>query len=149
MMQQAPSSVAMLLTSRNFHHGRGVIFRDGTETRAMIGVRQIVINRLGHADDAHFVIPLHRFLVNFVWSVLRIVPARVEKVADVVRLKNFEQAIHVFGGLFGLLIEIDLVTAGAERRAGRVFEPFDRSAFSSLMSISSSLRIPRMPLSPP
>jgi hypothetical protein len=36
----------------------------------MVGVREVVINGLRHADDAHFIIALHRFGVDLVGSVL-------------------------------------------------------------------------------
>ena len=84
---------------RDFRDGRGDVFGRGAETGAMVGVREIVIDRFRDADHAQLVVPLHRFLMDFVGSVLGVVPARVEKIADVVRLKNFEQPVHVFGGL--------------------------------------------------
>ena len=78
-------------------------------------MRQIVINRLRHTDDAHVPTALDGFEMNFVGRVLRIIAADVEKEPDIVRLENFEQPIHVLRGFLGLFLEIYFVTAGAER----------------------------------
>ena len=39
--------------------------------------------------------------------------------------KTSNKPVHVLGGLFGFLLEIDFVAAGAERRGGRVSQAFD------------------------
>ena len=88
-------------------------------------MRQVVVNGLGHADDAHFVAALDGLLVDLVRGVLGIVAADVKEVADVVGLEHLEQPVHVFGGLLRLLLEIDLVAAGAQRGGGRVFQALD------------------------
>ena len=95
----------------------------------MIGVRQVVVDRLGHANDTHFVTALDGFLVNLVGCVLGIVAARVEEVTNVVRLKNLEQPVHLARGSFGLVLEINFVPAGAEGGRGCVFQSFNRRPF--------------------
>ena len=66
-----------------------------------------------------------RLLVNLVRGVLRIIPSDIKEIADIVRLEDLEQPVHVLRGLFGLLLEIELVAAGAEGGGGRVLQPFD------------------------
>ena len=109
----------------DFHDGAGVVLGNGAKAGAMIGVRQIVINCFGDADDAHFVAAPEGFLMDFIGGVLRIVAAGIKEIANVVGLKHLEKAVHVPGGLFGFLFEINLVSAGAEGRSGGVFESFD------------------------
>ena len=77
----------------------------------MIGVGKVVVYGLGHPDDAQGIIAGNGLLVQFVGGVLGVVAARVEEIADVVSLENFKQAVHVLGGLIGLFLKIDLVTA--------------------------------------
>ena len=113
----------------NFDDSRGVVLDHRAVAGAVVGVRQIVIDGLGHADHPHFVVAFDGFLMNFVGRVLRIVAADVKEIADVVGLKNFEQPVHILRGLFGLLLEIDLVTAGAQRGGGRVSQALDRFGF--------------------
>lgn len=95
----------------------------------MIGVRQIIINGFGHADHAHLEAAPDRLQVDFVGGVLRVVAPRVKEEADVMRLENLEQPLHVPGGRLRFLFEINLVTACAQRRAGGVLEAFDRGGF--------------------
>ena len=126
MMQQAPSSVAMLPTSAAISITVAPLYlTDRTVARAVVGVRQVVVNGLGHADDAHFVTALDGLLVDFMGGVLGIIAADVKEIADVVRLEDLEQAVHVPGGLFGLFLEINFVTAGAQRGGRGVFEALD------------------------
>ena len=57
-----------------------------------------------------------------VGGVLTIVTAGIEKVADVVRLDHLKQAIHILLRLFGVFLEIDLITAGAQRGGRCMFK---------------------------
>ena len=91
----------------------------------MVGVRQVVVDGLGHTVDAQFVAAFDGLVMHLMGGVLGIVAADVEKVADVVGGEDFEEAVHVLGGLFGLVLEIEFVTAGAQRRGGSVFEALD------------------------
>ena len=104
----------------DLHDGGGVVLDDRAVARAVVGVGQVVVNGLGHADDAHVVAALDGFLVDLVGGVLGVVAADVEEVADVVGLEHLEQPVHVLGGLLRLLLEINLVAAGAQRGGGRV-----------------------------
>ena len=109
----------------DFHDGGGVVLDDGAVAGAVVGVRQIVVDGLGHADDAQVVAALDGLLVDLVRGVLRIVAADVEEIADVVGLEHLEQPVHVLRGLLGLLLEIDLVAAGAQRGRRGVAQAFD------------------------
>jgi hypothetical protein len=109
----------------DFHDGAGVVLGDGAEAGAMIGVRQIVVDGLGDADDAHFVAAPDGFVMNLVGGVLGIIAAGVKEIADVVGLEDLEKAVHFPRGPLGLFFEIDLVTAGAEGGGGGVFERLD------------------------
>jgi hypothetical protein len=51
--------------------------------------------------------------------------ADIEEEPDVVRLEDLKKAVHVFGGLFGFLFEVDFVAAGAKRGGGSVAQPLD------------------------
>ena len=110
----------------DLHDGGAVVFDDRSVARAVVGVRQIVVDRLGHAVDAHVITALDGLLVDLVGGVLRIVATGVEEVADVVRGEDLEEAVHVLRGLGGLLLEVELVATGAERRRRRVPQAFDR-----------------------
>ena len=91
----------------------------------MIGVRQVVINGLGDAVDAQLVAASARLLMYFESRVLRIVAADIKEVADVMRLKDLEEPVHVFAGLLWALLEIEFETACAQRGRRRVFEALD------------------------
>jgi hypothetical protein len=110
----------------DLHHGRRIIFDDRPIAGTTVRVRQVVVDGLGHADDTHIPIPPEGFEMNFVRGVLRIVAANVEEVADIVRLENLEEAVHVARGVLGLLFEIDFIAAGAQGGGGCVFQAFDR-----------------------
>ena len=86
----------------------------------MVGDRKVVVDGLGHTHHAQVVAAFDRLQMNLVRGVLGIVAARVEKVADIVGFKDLEETVHVFGRLFGLLAEINLVAAGAQCSRGRV-----------------------------
>ena len=86
----------------------------------MVGDRKVVVDGLGHTHHAQVVAAFDRLQMNLVRGVLGIVAARVEKVADIVGFKDLEETVHVFGRLFGLLVEINLVAAGAQCSRGRV-----------------------------
>jgi hypothetical protein len=90
-------------------------------------VGQVVVDRLGHADDAQLVTSFHGFFVNFVRGVLGIVATDVEKIADAVRRENLEEPVHVLGRRFRMRLEVDFVTAGPQGGRGRVFQPLDRA----------------------
>jgi hypothetical protein len=93
----------------------------------VIGVRQIVVDGVGDADHAHVPCTGLGLLVSLVGGVLGVVAAGVEEVADVVGLEDLEQTVHVLAGLLGVLLEINLVTAGAERGGGSVTQALDRA----------------------
>src|SRR5206468_4659522 len=91
---------------RNFHDRRAIVFNDRAVTGAMVGVRQVIINRFGNAVDAQLVSAGDGLLVNFVGGILGIVAADIKEVADVVGFKNVEEPIHGFGGLLQAVFEI-------------------------------------------
>ena len=76
----------------DFHDRGGGVLDHRAIARAAIGVRQVVVDGLGHADHAHFVAALDGFLVDLVGGVLGIVAADVKEIADVVRLEDLERA---------------------------------------------------------
>ena len=90
---------------------------------------KIVVNGLGHANDPQRISPFDRLFVNFMRGVLRIVSTRVKEKANVVCLKDFEQAIHVLGRLIGICFEIDFVSAGTQGSCWRVLQRFDGLGF--------------------
>ena len=104
----------------DFHHGGRVVLDHRAVSRAVVGGRQVVVDGLGHTHHAHVITALHRLQMDFVSGILGIVAARVEKIADVVGGEDLEKTVHVLSRLFGLLLEIDLVAAGAESRRRRV-----------------------------
>ena len=90
---------------------------------------KIVVNGLGHANDPQRISPFDRLFVNLMRGVLRIVSTRVKEKANVVCLKDFEQAIHVLGRLIGICFEIDFVSAGTQGSCWRVLQRFDGLGF--------------------
>src|ERR1051325_1561331 len=88
-------------------------------------MREIVVNGLRHADDAHFIAALHGALVDFIGGVLGIVATGVKEVANVVGLQNLEHSLNIGVSALGLLLEVQLVSASAERGGGRVFQTLD------------------------
>ena len=99
----------------DFAHGGGDILDRTGVAGAVVGAGEIVVDRLGHANHAEFVFLLLSELGNLVGSILRIIAADVEEVADVVRLEDFEHALEI-------LLALQLVAAGAEGRTRGVTE---------------------------
>ena len=97
----------------HFHHSGGVVLDHAAVARGMVGVREIVVDRLGDADGTDVVPAFGGFLVHLVGGVLTIVTAGIEKVADVVRLDHLKQSVHILLCLLGVFLEIDFITAGA------------------------------------
>ena len=95
----------------------------------MVGVWQVVVDGLGYADAAQWVVSLYGLVMHLVVGVLRVVAASVEKVADVVRLEDIKQPVHVPGSLFGVFLEANLITTGAQRGSGCVLEFLNRAGF--------------------
>ncbi len=89
---------------------------------------QVVVDRLGHANHAKLVAALDRLFMDLFGRVLRIVPARVEEIANIVGFEDLEQPVHVACGTFGLFLEIDFVPARAEGSSRGVLQPFDGMA---------------------
>ncbi len=92
-------------------------------------MRQIVINGFRNANDAQLIISFHRFFVDFMRGILRIIAANVKKVADIVRLKDFEKPLHIFARFLGIFFEIQFVAAGAQRSGRSVAQPGDGLGF--------------------
>src|SRR5207248_935043 len=91
----------------HFDDSGGIVFDGRAIAGATVGVGKIVINGLGDTDHPQFIVPLGRLFMDFVGRILRVVAADVEEIADVVRLKDLKQTVHVFGGLLGILFEIE------------------------------------------
>lgn len=102
----------------DFADGGGDVFDDGAVAWAVVGDGEVVIDGFGDADDAKGVALFLGEFGDLVGSVLGIVAAGVEEVADIVGLKDFEDAFEV--GLF-----FEFVAAGAEGGAGGVAEAAD------------------------
>ena len=107
-----------LVVAGDFLDGGGDVFDRAGVAGRVVGDGEVVIDRLRHADDAELVALLLGELGNLVCGVLRVVAADVEKVADVVRLEDLEDAFEV-------LLFLEFVAAGAEGGAGGVAEGAD------------------------
>ncbi len=110
---------------RGFARGNRDVLRHGAEARHAVGVRQVVVDGLRHADADDLVAELIADLGHLVSGVHGIVAAVVEEVADVVRLEYFDEAL-VLGAV--LLEALELVARGAESARRRVPEPLDGGA---------------------
>jgi hypothetical protein len=95
--------------------GQSDVLGDGTEAGAVVGQREVVIDGLGHADDAELIAALLGEGVDLGGGVLGIVAADVVEVTDVVGFEDLEDAVEVLGLLH-------LVAAGAERGARGVMQ---------------------------
>ena len=104
------------------HRDRGVL-RRRTEARAAIGDRQVVVDRLRHADAGQRVAEFFGEPRDLEGRVGRIVAAVVEEPAHVVRLEHLQQALVARAVGFQRL---ELHAAGTERAARRVGEGADR-----------------------
>ena len=63
--------------------------------------------------------------MHFIGGVLAVIAAGIKKVADVVRFDDFEEPFHIGLGLLRIGLEIDFITARAQRGGGRVLEALD------------------------
>ena len=90
-----------------------------------VGVRQVVVDGLRHADADDLVAELITDLRHLVSGVHGIVAAVVEEVADVVRLEDLDEAL-VLGAV--LLEALELVARRAEGARGRVSQSLDGRA---------------------
>ena len=91
------------------------VFRHRAEAGAAVGVRQVVVDRLRHADAGDRIAHRRADLRDLQGGVHRVVAAVVEEIADVVRPEDFDQAL-VFGAV--LLDALELEACRAEG-AGR------------------------------
>ena len=107
-----------LAVAGDFTDGGGEILDHAAVAGAVVGDRQIVVDRLRHTDNAELVALFLGEFGNLVGGVLRVIATDVEEVADVVRLEDLEHA-------FEILLLLELVTAGAEGGAGGVPEGAD------------------------
>ena len=107
-----------LVVAGQLAHGCADVFDHAPVARAVVGDRQVVVHGLRNADDTQFVALRLGELGNLVRSVLGIVAAAVEEVADVVRLEHLEDAVEV-------LLLLELVSAGSERGARRTAQGAD------------------------
>ena len=96
----------------DFHQGGRNVLRGGGKAGAVVRAIQVVVNGLGNADHAAFIVHLCAVAADFVAGVHGVVAAVVEEIADVVLLEDFENALVVGVVHIGIL---HLVTAGAER----------------------------------
>ena len=71
----------------------------------MIRGDQVVVDRLGNPDHPQCVILLLSKLRNLVSGILRIIPAGIKEIADVVSFENFDDTLVV-------LFSLELETAG-------------------------------------
>ncbi len=110
---------------RGLHHRRGVVLDRAAVARRVVGVWQVVVDCFRHADAAQRVAAFLGLEMHLVVGVLRVVAAGVKEIANVVRLEDLEQPVHVEGSLFGVFIETNLVAAGAQRGARSVLEFLD------------------------
>jgi len=113
--------------------------------RGSVRDRQIVVDRLGHANAGDRKIHLLAELRHLVGRVLRVTAAVVEEIADVMCLEYGNQPL-VFGPV--LLDAFQLVAAGAKGPAGVWRRAAMLAALSTLVSINSSCSAPMMPLRP-
>ena len=85
----------------------------------MVGAEQVVVNGLGDAHDPAGIAHLLHILGNFVAGVHGVVAAVVEEVADIVFLKNLQDALVI--GVICVRVS-DLVPAAAQGRGRGVLE---------------------------
>ena len=110
---------------RGFARGNRHVLRHRAEARRAVGVRQVVVDGLRHADADDAVAELITDLGHLVSGVHGIVAAVVEEVADVVRLEHFDEALV----LRAVLLEaLELVARRPESAGRRVSEALDSGA---------------------
>ena len=78
----------------------------------MIGAEQVVVNGFGNAHDAAFIVIFHHEFGDFIAGVHGIVAAVVEEIANVVFLKDLQDAAVI--GIVHIRVS-QLVAAGAQR----------------------------------
>ena len=103
-------------------HAGGHVLGHRAEARAVVGDRQVVVDRLGHVHGDERIAHLGGDARDLEAGVGGIVAAVVEEVADVVRLEHLDQALVLVAALLDAL---ELVAAGAEGAARRVHERAD------------------------
>ena len=76
------------------YHGADV-FHYTAVSRGVVGSHQVVVNRLGDADDTHFMAFFLSQLGDFVRGVLGVIASDVKEISNFVGLKNFQHALEV------------------------------------------------------
>ena len=101
----------------DFHDGGSDILGGGSIAGAVVGTGEVVVDGLGDAHDAAGIAVGEEELGDFVAGIHGVVAAVVEEVADVVLLKDFDDALIV-GFILGGVLEF--IAAGAERGGGGI-----------------------------
>ena len=96
----------------DLHAGGSDVSGCGAEARAVVGAVEVIVNGLGHADDAARIAHGLHVLGDFVACVHGVVAAVVEEIAHIILAENFENTAVVGVILAGIS---QLVAAGAQR----------------------------------
>ena len=112
-----------LHVQRRFHDRNRHVLGHGTESRAGVGHRKVVVHGLGNPDARDGEPEFRAELGHLVRGVHGIAAAVVEEIADVVGLEHLDQPF-VLGAV--LVQPLELVTRGAERAARGVAQCRDR-----------------------
>ena len=103
----------------HFHAGGGDELGRGGKAGAVVGAVQVVVDGLGHADDAALIAGLLHVLGDLVAGVHGVVAAVIEKVANVVFFEDLQDTLIISIVLVGVG---QLVAAGAQLRRGGIFQ---------------------------
>ncbi len=103
----------------DLHAACGDILGGGGKTGAVVGAKEVVVDGLGHAHHAALIAHFLHILADLVAGIHGVVAAVVEEVADIVLLKNLQNALIV------RIVHIrvrHLVAAGAQGGGGSVLQ---------------------------
>ena len=100
----------------DLHAGGSDVPGCGAEARAVVGAVEVIVNGLGHADDAARIAHGLHVLGDFVACVHGVVAAVVEEIAHIILAENFPENTAVVGVILAGLSQ--LVAAGAQGRGG-------------------------------
>ena len=107
---------------RRLARGDGDVFRDRAEAGTAVGVRQIVVDRLRHADTGDRIAQGLADLRDLERGVHGVVAAVVEEIPDVVRFEDLDEAL-VFGAVLLEALQLEARRAEGARRG--VLQPAD------------------------
>ena len=84
------------------HAARGDILRGAGVAGAVVGAEEVVVDRLGNADNSAIIADTAHVAAYLIAGVHRIVAAVIEEVANVILFENFKYALIIAVILLGL-----------------------------------------------